>query len=54
MEFSGIEFNEGESLADFADQFYASCQYLSVVGSLSEHDSKIAMTNALKLITRYI
>ena len=48
MEFLGIEFTEGESLADFADQFYASCQYLSGVGSLSEYDSKIAMTNALK------
>ena len=48
MEFLGIEFTEGESLADFADRFYASCQYLSGVGSLSEYDSKIAMTNALK------
>ena len=48
MEFLGIEFTEGESLTDFADQFYASCQYLSGVGSLSEYDSKIAMSNALK------
>ena len=48
MEFLNIQFQEDETLANFAERFYSLAQFLNGVNALADFDAKIAMTNALK------
>ncbi|KAJ9062232.1 hypothetical protein DSO57_1012901 [Entomophthora muscae] len=46
--FSDIKFKTNKTLSEFADQFYHKAQVLLGAGAMVEHNTKLAMKNAVK------